>query len=178
MTAPAFFRGNGAYALAMVALAALTVYFAYTGKALVEGRARLHAKNAEFSEYTKMEADFRSKTEAFAPYKERLASAEPVLMPGALVAELARKVGADRKLKATAGLALPEREGYREAGVSMKLAGLSLNELVNLLYRIDGQKGLMMVKSFSVNRSAGEGLFDVEMEVVQAVRIAEGGTNR
>jgi hypothetical protein len=62
--------------------------------------------------------------------------------------------GLKKNIKSTKGLGSRERQdGYLEESIEIIAEGLTLNELINLFYRLDRVPMMLSVRSFSINRS-------------------------
>lgn len=162
-----------AYLKAAVFPLAAVVLVLLTGLFTNSAGERFSRKKAEAARFNLM-------MEGYLPARSAMSHLEKkLLMPaskeaGAVMEELGAGLGIGKKI--TSYKPFDEKgeevqKGYEQKGVEIKADGLSLNELVNLLYRIENYRNLLLVREFSMKvRFDNQALYDVNMRLVLVSR--------
>ncbi|MFQ5480233.1 MAG: hypothetical protein ACE5DW_03055 [Thermodesulfobacteriota bacterium] len=137
----------GKYVLAVVLL---VVFIAGTCSYLSAVKAKLSAREREFSEFSeKMEAYTRGLLET-GPIKQRLAGSGGAASPVAAMEEIGRELGLKNNLSSFKGAEESLSEGYKIGSVEVSLKDITINQFVNLLYEIERYPGLLLVKELDL----------------------------
>ncbi len=155
-----------AYLKALVfPLAAIVLVF-LTGLFTGGASERSARKKAAFGQFSAMMEGYLQDRRAMSHLEGKL------LMPlqkeaGAVMEELGASLGIGKKLTSYKPFDEEAQKGYEQKGVEIKADGITLNELANLLYRIENYRNLLLVREFSMKtRFDNQALYDVTMRVV------------
>ncbi|MBI5048563.1 MAG: hypothetical protein HZB54_06425 [Deltaproteobacteria bacterium] len=86
---------------------------------------------------------------------------------GAIIQEIGRGIGIKDKISSFKPVEEKIEEGYVKNGVEVKVNGINLNQLVNLLYKIENHKNLLLIKSISIDaRFDNPALLDIAMHII------------
>ncbi|MFQ5735871.1 MAG: hypothetical protein ACE5GY_03295 [Thermodesulfobacteriota bacterium] len=113
-------------------------------------------------------------------YLEKKASVDMMarrarLNSGSAVTEIERigsRAGVRELIKSLKPLEQKQTAGYIEKGLEVRIERIDLNHLVSLLYLIENNRGLFVIRAFSMkNRFEDPDLLDVDMKIVQLVAL-------
>lgn len=149
----------GAGVIALLVFMGLTL--AINGKA----GGRLKSLQNETASFESERAEYESIRAALEPYERKLLA--PAASASEAVQEAAGEAGIKKNLSALKPFAEPASKGFRKSGVEVKIEGITLNELLNLIYRMERHANLLLVKDFALKTRFGSaGLNDVTLQVV------------
>lgn len=137
-------------ALAIAGAAVLFFFLAgikaYNSYSLVKRTAQ--AKKAEAARFAGLETRYASQ-KSLTDKKLRKAYSQDMPIVS-IIEEISKRTGVSERMKSVKPLEERETSGYIEREASVRFEGLSLNELVNLLYKIEEHGSLLLVKDFSM----------------------------
>jgi len=129
------------------------------------------AKRAELVKFRSLEEDYLKKKALIETKARKAYASDPAESTVAAIERIGASAGVKESLRALKPLEEKESAGYTESGVEVKLERVDLNRLVNLLYLIENNRGLFVIKEFSMKaRFEDANLFDVSMKVVRLVK--------
>lgn len=148
--------------------AALIILLVFIGLTLaVNGRSarKLKSIQNEATAFETVRAEYMKERAKIEPYEVKL------LTPGSsasdAVQEAASQAGIRKNLSAMKPFIEPASKGFRKNGVEVKIEGITLNELLNLVYRIENHSNMLVVKDFVLrSRFGSSDLNDVTLQVV------------
>lgn len=134
------------------------------GKRLKTGKSELGAFNALRDEYLRAKASAGgAETRISAPLSRESASA--------VVEEIGALSGVKSRITSIKTFDEKAAKGYAKNGVEFKAEGVTLNQTVNLLYRMQMHRNLVLVRDFSMKaRFDNPDIFDLTVQVVLAVK--------
>ncbi len=171
------FSGRNRTAAVTIAVALVlclaAVYWAIGRYASVSRMAS--ARRADLAKYRSVEEEYLKK-KAFVDTKARKAYASDAAESTvAAIERLGTSVGAKDAFTSLKPLEEKQAAGYSERGVELKLEKIDLNRLVNLLYLIENNRGLFVIREFSMKaRFEDPNLMDVSMKVVHLIKQKAG----
>ena len=167
-------RTAAAIAAVAVVLCLAVVYWAAGRYASVSRTAS--ARRADFAKYRAVEEEYLKK-KAFVDIKARKAYASDVSESTVAAMErIGARVGAKEAFTAIKPLEEKEAAGYTERGVEVRLERIDLNRLVNLLYLLENNRGLFVIREFSMKaRFEDPNLMDCSMKVVHLLKRKTAG---
>ncbi len=159
------FNEQTGYLLAgYAALSACALFIAVTYLMAAGSERLVNAKKAELEAFAKMKQEYVRERADIEPYERRLTAAQAKESTAAIIQEIAAQTGAGTISFKPVG-DVPEK-GYAQSGVEAKLDGLTLNQMANLLYRVENHSNLLLVKDVTVkSHFDNPGLWDVTMQV-------------
>jgi len=90
-----------------------------------------------------------------------------------ILEDIGRKIGIREKITVLKPLEERTIRGYMERGVETKINGIDINQLINLLYRIENHSALLIIKEFSMkSRFDNPDLVDITIKtsLINSVR--------
>ncbi|HAO94279.1 MAG: hypothetical protein A2X93_06295 [Deltaproteobacteria bacterium GWC2_56_8] len=147
------------------AVIALLVFMGLTLAVNGKTGQRLKSLQNEAASFDSARAEYESIRSTLEPYERKLLA--PVASASEAVQEAASEAGIKKNLSALKPFAEPASKGFRKSGVEVKIEGITLNELLNLIYRMENHANLLLVKDFALKTRFGSaGLNDVTLQVV------------
>lgn len=137
------------------------IYKKYTGveKAVI-------TKKDELTRFNRLEEEFLRDKHIIDSIAKRLLSPKGNESPIIILEEIGKRTGVKEKITTLKPLEEKMKKGYRERGVEMRIDGIDLNQLINLLYKIENHKALLIVKGFSMkNRFDNPDLLDITINL-------------
>lgn len=148
--------------------AALIALLAFIGLTLaVNGRSarKLKTLQNEAAAFEAVRAEYMLERAKIEPYEAKLLA--PASNASDAVQEAASEAGIKKNLSAVKPFDEPASKGFRKSGVEVKIEGVTLNELLNLVYRIENHPNMLVVKDFVLrSRFGSSDLNDVTLQVV------------
>lgn len=159
-------RHRGAVVATAVCVALLALLFAMLGRHRAAARA-LEVKKAELGSFASLAQEYLEKKAAIDMAERRARSAiDPA---GSAITEIERigeRVGARELITSIKPLEERRAGGYIEKEFEVRIERIGLNGLVNLLYLIENNKRLLVVREFSMkSRFEDPDLLDVRLKV-------------
>lgn len=129
----------------------------YTGQ-----KRAVSVKKSELEELRILKEEYLKKKVGFDYLEKRLLSPKGSDSPIRILEDIGRKIGIKEKITALKPLEERTIRGYMERGVEMRIDGMDINQLINLLYRIENHSALLIIKEFSMkNRFDNPDLMDI-----------------
>ncbi|MEK6790079.1 MAG: hypothetical protein AABY45_00065 [Deltaproteobacteria bacterium] len=159
-----------AYLKALVFPLAAVVLVLLTGLFTGSASERFSRKKTAFVQFNSMMGGYLQDRGAMSHLEGKL------LMPfhkeaGAVMEELGASLGIGKKITSYKPFDEEAQKGYEQKGVEIKADGITLNELANLLYRVENYRNLLLVREFSMKtRFDNQALYDVTMRVVLVLK--------
>jgi general secretion pathway protein M len=156
-------------ALVILALIVAAALFYVSGYARVK---RLSAiKLLEHGEFLSLKREFLLKKKAIAPILRKAYVSGEGASTIAVVEEIGGMVGVKEKITALKPLGETKEMGFAVSGVELRIEGIELNQLVNLLYLIENHKTLLVIKDFTLkSRFEDPDLLDVSLKLKRLTR--------
>jgi hypothetical protein len=117
---------------------------------------------------------FKRLAEGYIEKEANLNALEKKLSPSssrsvvAIIEETAKEIGVKSQLASLLPLKEEIRRGYLERGAEVKIEGIDLNRLINLLYALEHHRSLLLIKEFSLeSRFDNRELLDVRLKIIQ-----------
>ena len=91
----------------------------------------------------------------------------------AIIQEIFRKIGIEDKVASFKPFMEEMGKDYVKHGSEIKINKINLNQFVNLVYKIENHKNLLLIKSISMDsRFDNPAIFDITMQVILLVKRA------
>jgi len=167
------FSGKNRTTAVVVAVAAVVclalLYLGVSRYASVSSKAS--AKRAELVKFRSVEQEYVKKRSLIETKARRAYAFDPTESTVATIERIGEKIGVKGSVASLKPLEEKESAGYTERGVELKLEKIDLNRLVNLLYLIENNRGLFVIKEFSMKaRFEDPNLLDVSLKVVHLIK--------
>ncbi|MFQ5586334.1 MAG: hypothetical protein ACE5GF_05880 [Thermodesulfobacteriota bacterium] len=124
-------------------------------------------KKGELSTFTRLAQGYIEKEARLTSLEKKLSfpASRSVV---AIIEGIAKRIEVNSRLASLLPLKEETRKGYLERGVEVKIEGIDLNRLINLLYKIEHHQALLLIKEFSLeSRFDNRELLDVRMKIIQ-----------
>ncbi|MBI1911426.1 MAG: hypothetical protein HYS21_05440 [Deltaproteobacteria bacterium] len=96
----------------------------------------------------------------------RKALADPGISTVSLLENIGSRIGVKNKITSINPVGETERLGYTEREFEIKIDGIDLNQLVNLLYQTENNTSLLVVREFSMkSRFENPDLLDISLKL-------------
>lgn len=156
-------------ALVILALIVAAGLFYVSGYARVK---RLSAiKSIEYGEFLSLKREFLLKKKAIDPFMRKAYVSGEGGSTIAVVEEIGSMAGVKEKITALKPLGEIKEMGFAISGVELRIEGIELNQLVNLLYLIENHKTLLVIKDFTLkSRFEDPDLLDVSLKLRRIAR--------
>lgn len=156
---PVYLRGAVAFLIACAVVYAL--YLATASK-----ESRVAAKRAELAAFDKLRDEYSTGLSIVAPLEKKLNQTRPGRPVGSIIEEMASGIGIKKNVASFKPLETRSDKGYEQSGVEVKLEGVTLNQLMNLIYGMERHESLLLVREFSMkSRFDNPDLFDARLQV-------------
>lgn len=130
---------------------------------------RLKNLQNEAASFSKARAEYEKDRTGLAPFDSKLLA--PEMTAAEAVQEAASRAGIKKNLSALKPFIEPASKGFRRSGVEVRVEGITQNELLNLIYRIEDHQNLLLIKDFVLKaRFGSSGLNDVTLQIVLVTR--------
>ena len=152
----------------------LILIFMFSTLAVVGGmERRVKAKGAELERFEELKGEYLALKRVLKPLEARVGRAASA-SPGTQVEGIGAAIGIKGKI--TSFKPLPQGKGsgdgpFIERGVEVKVDGLTVNEILNLLYSIETTRNLLVVKEFKMkSRYKNSALHDITMKIYEVTK--------
>lgn len=124
------------------------------------------AKKMELTTFTVMREEYLQERMKIVPLEKRLFLALSQESPGAVVEGIGGQIGIKKNIVAFKPVEEKIEKGYIQNGVEIKIEGITLNQIANLVYRIGNYKNLLIIKEFRIKAQFNNPeLFDMTMRI-------------
>ncbi len=156
---PVYIRGAVALLIACAVLYALYLTTASKEK-------KVEARKAELASFDKLKDEYAAELARLAPLEKRLNQTRPGQSVGSTIEEIASGIGIKKNIASFKPLEAKSEKGYEQSGVEVRVDGVTLNQLMNLIYRMEKHESLLLVREFSMkSRFDNPDLFDAKLHV-------------
>jgi general secretion pathway protein M len=123
-------------------------------------------KKEELASLYNLKKEYLKESSSIAHLEKRLLSPQVGGSTGAIIEKIGARIGIKYKMISFRSAEEAVVKGYDQRGVEIKLEGLTLNQLVNLLYRIKNHRNLLLVKDFAMKGDfENPDLLDVTLQI-------------
>ncbi|MFQ5329168.1 MAG: hypothetical protein ACE5D4_04160 [Thermodesulfobacteriota bacterium] len=125
-------------------------------------------KKGELSTFNKLAKGYIEKEASLKALEKKVSPAATSQSVVAIMEGIAKEIGVKSKLASLLPLKEEIRQGYLERGAEVKIEGIDLNRLINLLYAMEHHRSLLLVREFSLeSRFDKRELLDVRLKIIQ-----------
>jgi hypothetical protein len=161
------FSRRSAYVWVVLLVLALLAFMALTNSFASKGERRLAQKEAELSGFYEMLSEYKRDIASIGYLREKLQLRGVVGSTGTVIEEIGAAIGLEKKITSFKPLADGMMNGYMEKGVQVEIEGVTLNQAVNLLYRIKEYKNLLLIRNFSMkSHFQNPDMLDITAQVI------------
>ncbi len=159
-----------AVAVAVAVVLCLAIGYWASGRYISASR-MAYAKRADLAKFRSVEEEYLKKKALIETKARKAYASDGAESAVAAIEKIGTRAGVKESLTSLKPLEEKESAGYTEKGVEVRLERIGLNQLVNLLYLIENNRGLFVIKEFSMKtRFEDPNLLDVSMKVVRLVK--------
>lgn len=127
----------------------------------------VQAKKAELAAFYHMKQEYLKERASIAPFEKRLFLPHSKETPGTAIEEIGKQIGIKDNIISFKPVEEKSEKGYVQQGVEVKIDGINLNQIANLLYRTENYRNLVLVKEFLMKAHFNNpDIFDITMQVV------------
>ncbi len=131
----------------------------------------LTAKEREIERFRRLEALYLKKRAFLDSLRKRALSGRGRVSTVSIIENIARTIGLENRISTIKSTGSETKGEYLVREARVKIEGLNLNELVNLLYMIEHERALLIIKTFSMkSHFRNPNLYDVEFEIKHVSR--------
>ena len=155
----------------------LVVFFAATNLHLATKKKSALRKKSELESFSTLLAEYERFSGILKPLERKASGTHANVKLVKLITAIGSTVGIEGKLSAIPSSQRKSEKGFFRDGTMLTLTGITLNELVNFLYRIETHRNMLLVKNISMKpgpvaggvkankASPGGGLINVKISV-------------
>lgn len=156
---PVYLRG---FLLLIPVIFFIAVTYHVVGK--VEKRVKV--KKAEVLAFNGMKEEYLKERRAIEPFIRKILLPSN-RSPDSIIEEMAKGLGIKGNIISIKPIEEKPEKGYLKTGIDVKIDGITLNQMANLLYKIENFRNLMLIKGFVMkSRFENPDMLDITMHVV------------
>ncbi len=168
-----FIRGSS-YVWTGLLVGAVIIFMVLTSSIASKKERMLMQSKAELSRFYSMVSEFKRDMASIGHLRNKLLIPGVEGSTGTVIEEIGFELGLQKKITSFKPLENGLVNGYMEKGVQVEIEGVTLNQVVNLLYKINGYKNLLLVRDFSMkSHFQNPDLLDVTVQVILVTRSAQ-----
>ena len=153
---------------------AVIIFMTLTNSLASKREERVERRKAEFNEFIRLASEYKSYSASAGHLRAKLALPDAEVSAGSIMEEIGAQLGIQKNItsfKPTEKNGESLMNGYMEKGVQIDIEGVTLNQVVNFLYRVRAHKFLLLIRDFSMKAHfANPGLLDLKVQVVLVTR--------
>jgi hypothetical protein len=173
----ALLEGSSYYLFIGLLVIIVIIFMALTNSFASKREARVDKREAELNEFVRLAGLYKRNTASIEHLKKKLRVSDGEVSTGSVLEEIAAEIGIQKKITSFKPAEKSGEEltsGYIERGVQLEVEGVTLNQVVNFLYKIKTYKKLTLIKDFSMKADfANPELLDFSLQVVLVSRSAK-----
>ena len=128
---------------------------------------KVYLKTQELAAFHNIRKDYLKEKAGIEAMEKKLFVPQYGEQSGAIIQKIFRGIGIADKVASFKPFTEEMEKDYVKNGVEVRIDKINLNQLVNLIYKIENHKNLLLIKGFSMdNRFDNPALFDITMQVV------------
>ncbi|MEE9542201.1 MAG: hypothetical protein V3V95_00275 [Thermodesulfobacteriota bacterium] len=172
-------EGSNYYLFIGALVITVIIFIALTNSFASKREARVSRRKAELNEFLRLAGEYKGETASIEHLRAKLRVSGEGVSTGTLIEEIGAELGIKKNITSfkpaeESGEGL--QSGYMEKGVQVDIEGVTLNQVVNLLYRIRAHRNLLLIKDFSMKAHfANPDLLDLTVQVVLVTRYSLEG---
>lgn len=155
------------YYAIILAAAVILVALAIVGETSAQRSNRLlRASRADLARFNELRDQFMKGHGELSPVEKRLLTPLVKESVSAIVEEISAAIGINKRISSVKSVDVSPEKGYQMNGAEFHIDGLTLNQVVNLLYRIENHPNMLLVKDLSIkSRFDNSNMMDVTIQV-------------
>lgn len=132
---------------------------------------RAQAKKAALKAFYAQKEEYIKESAEVAPLEKKLLLPQSGGSPVAIIGEIGASLGIKSNINSFKPFEDKALKGYIKNGIEVKVEGITLNQLVNFVYRIENYRNLLLIKDFTMkSRFDNPDIYDVTAQVVLVSR--------
>lgn len=158
---------NPIYLRGVLLFIPVILFIAATYHVVGKAEKRVRAKKAEVSAFNGMKEEYLKERRAVEPFIRKILLPPSDKSTGSIIEEMAKGIGIKGNIISIKPMEEKPEKGYIKTGIDVKIEGITLNQMANLLYRIENFRNLMLIKGFVMkSRFENPDLLDITMHAV------------
>ncbi len=154
------------YIKGIAVLIAVGLFIAVTYNITNKKEKLVSLKKEELASFYNLRKEYLKELASIAHLEKKLLLPQVDRSTGAIIEEIGTQIGIKGKMTSFKPTEETIEKGYNQRGVEIKLEGLTLNQLINFLYRINKYKNLLLIKDFAMKTHfENPGLFDITIQI-------------
>lgn len=155
------------YLKGAAALCGAVIFIIATNGAIGRVEKRAQAKKAALKTFYSKKDEYIKERAEVAPLEKKLLLPQSGESPVAVIEEIGVSTGIKSNINSFKPFEDKALKGYLKNGVEVKVEGITLNQLVNLVYRMENYRNLLLIKDFMMkSRFDNPDIYDITMQVV------------
>ncbi|HLC17557.1 MAG TPA: hypothetical protein VJM57_00895, partial [Thermodesulfobacteriota bacterium] len=153
------------------------VFIAATQGMVAKRHTYAELKKKELASFYTLRDEYMGEKARFLPLERKLLSPGGSGGPGGassvvtVIEDIGNRLGIKDRIKSVKPASEAAGKGYVQRPVAVEVEGITLNELVNLLYRVEYHRNVLMIKDFDMKAHfENPDLLDVTMQLVLVTR--------
>lgn len=153
---------------AVLALALGTGFFFLMTNSIINKAEKIAStNNKELVRFNSLKEEYLIVSASQEPLIKKLLASQTEKSVGEIIEEIGDAIGIKDRISSFKPTEDKVEKGYMQKGVEVKIDGISFNELLNLLYKIENHRNLLLIKDFSMKAHFDDpGVSDVIIQVV------------
>lgn len=165
---------ESAYVRIGVLVVAVIIFMAVTSSVVSKRERLLEQRRVEMNGFYTMASEYKSGMASIGHLREKLLVRGVEGSIGTVIEEIGNTIGLQKKITSFKPLGEGLVNGYMEKGVQVEIEGVTLNQVVNFLYKIKEYKNLLLVRDFSMkSHFQNPDLLDITVQVIVVTRPAQ-----
>lgn len=154
------------YLKGIAVLIAVGLFIAVTHNMTNKKDRFLSLKKEEIASFYNLRREYLKELSGIAHLEKKLLMPQVDGSTGTIIEEIGTQIGIKDKMISFKSVDETIKKGYNQRGVEIKLENLTLNQLINLLYRINNHRNLLLIKDFAMKTHfENPNLLDVTMKI-------------
>lgn len=161
------------YLILVSIIAGIVLSISLTNRWINRVEKTLVLKRQELAAFNNLKEEYLKENSGIEIIKKKIFAPELEGSISAIIEEISNRTGIKDKIASLKPLDEKIEKDYIKRGVEVKITGIDLNQLVNLIYKIDNYKNLILIKDLSIKtRFDNPALVDI---TIQIVLLTKGG---
>lgn len=155
------------YMRGVLLLIPVIIFIAVTYHVVGKVEKRAGVKKAEVLAFSSKKEEYLKERRAIEPFIRKILLPPSDRSPDSIIEEMAKGIGIKGSIVSIKPMEEKPEKGYIKTGIDVKIEGITLNQMANLLYRIENFRNLILIKGFVMkSRFENPDLLDITMHAV------------
>jgi len=147
----------------------------FASKSYMTMKGMTTVKKGELAAFNRLAEEYIERDTQLRAFEKKVRPSSASRSVVALIEEIATRIKVKNRVTSLLPLKEEARGGYLEQGAEVKIEGIDLNRLINLLYKIEHHQALLLIREFTLeSRFDNPQLLDVRIKIVQITKTSAG----